>query len=235
MPEQPDLSKDERESPKKSTIFLHLSAVKGRTWGLLGVGLVVVLLVGGAVLQRTPAQEAPPAAGAGELSRAYGPEDAPVTIVEYADFGCPNCQRWSQSGVMEQVLLEYSDKVRFVWRDFPVITAESPKAAEAGWCANDQGQFWKYHNLLYLKTPALSVNDLKEYADYIGLDMQEFNQCLDAGQHAADVEQDLRDALSHGFQGAPSFMVNDRLLAGPPSFEQLQSLIDALLVKQSAG
>ena len=99
----------------------------------------------------------------------------------------------------------YGDQVRFVWRDFPVITPQSPKAAEAGQCAYDQGQYWEYHDLLYERAPALGVNDLKTYAAEVGLDTAQFNQCLDAGQHQATVDHDLQDALGRGFRGTPSF------------------------------
>ena len=109
----------------------------------------------------------------------------PVTITEFADSGCITCKAWYQFGIKEQVREKYGDQVRFVWRDFPVITADSPMAAEAGFCAHDQGRFWEYHDLLYHNSPALKANNLKQYAAELGLDTQIFNQCLDSGQHTA--------------------------------------------------
>ena len=67
---------------------------------------------------------------------ALGASNAAVTIIEYGDFGCPSCRVWHQDGVMQKIMAQYGDKVQFVWRDFPVITAQSPKAAEAGQCAS---------------------------------------------------------------------------------------------------
>jgi protein-disulfide isomerase len=119
--------------------------------------------------------------------------------------------------------------VRFVWRDLPIITAQSPKAAEAGQCANAQGKFWEYHDLLYARAPALSLSDLKSYAAELGLDTTVFNQCLDSGQSQAKVAQNQQDAVSHGIHGTPSFLVNTKVLVGPLSFEQFQSFIDPLL------
>ena len=116
-----------------------------------------------------------------------------------------------------------------MWRDLPIITPESPKAAEAAYCAFDQGQFWPYHDLLYVKAPAINISDLKAYAAQLGLDTAKFNACLDSGQHAADVQADLQDGLSRGFRATPAFLVNNRPLLGPPSFEQLSLMIDTNL------
>ena len=131
---------------------------------------------------------------------------------------------------MQQVLAAYGNDVQFVWKDFPVITAQSPKAAEAGQCALDQGKFWEYHDLLYAKAPALTVNDLKDYAAQIGLDKAKFNECLDSGQNQAKVYQSLNEAQrEYAFPGTPSFLINGKKLVGPPSFETLKSTIDSIL------
>ena len=81
-----------------------------------------------------------------EAAPALGPATAPVTIVEYADFGCPACWEWYKLGILNQLRAKYGDQIRFVWRDFPVITLLSPKAAEAGQCAHEQGKFWEFHD-----------------------------------------------------------------------------------------
>lgn len=158
-----------------------------------------------------------------------GFDSAKVVITEYGDFGCTSCRAWHRAGIMQQVLAAYGNDVQFVWKDFPVITAQSPKAAEAGQCAFDQGKFWEYHDLLYAKAPALSVSDLKDYAAQIGLDTTKFNQCLDSGQNQDKVKQNLDEARSLGLPGTPSFLVNGKKLVGPPSFETLKSTIDAIL------
>jgi protein-disulfide isomerase len=162
-----------------------------------------------------------------------GSINAPVTIVEYGDFGCPSCRAWHNAGILEQVQAAYSDQVRFVWRDFPVITAQSPQAAEAAQCAYDQGYFWEYHDLLFERAHAIRDEDLKSYAGELDLDTAAFNQCLDSGQHRATVENDLQDANRRRFRGTPSFLVNDQPLAGPPTFEFLQSLIEPILSVES--
>ncbi len=191
--------------------------------------LLVVIILGGAIIigLNTPPQ---PAANPGpENGRTQGPADAGFTIVEYGDFGCTTCKAWEQQGIMPKIEAKYGSKVRFVWRDLPIITPESPKAAEAADCAADQGQFWPYHNLLYVKAPAIAVSDLKAYAAQLGLDTGKFNTCLDLGQHAADVQADLQDGLGRGFRATPAFLINNKPLLGPPSFEQLSMMIDTNL------
>ena len=202
-------------------------------WLLAAGGILVIVTVAGlaAVYSAqtiTPTQTATPApAAAGDPSR--GPASAPVTLIEYGDFGCTTCRAWEQAGVLKAALQEYGDKLHFVWRDFPVITAESPKAAEAGRCANDQGKFWGYHDLLYERAPALSVGDLKTYAGQLGLDTAVFNQCLDSGQYKPTVDAETQAAFQLGFRGTPSFLLNGQPLIGPPTLPYLEQLINQRL------
>ena len=199
-----------------------------RDWLTTSLVGVVAVIVGALLLwPRPPAKPVDAARLANDPS--LGPATAAVTIIEYGDFGCPSCRAWHQAGILDQIRAKYGDRVRFVWRDFPVITPQSPKAAEAGQCAYDQGKFWEYHDALFAHAPALSVSDLKAYAAEVGLDTARFNQCLDSSQHKATVDHDLQDAFARGFRGTPSFLVNNQPLAGPPSLEYLQTLIDPLL------
>ncbi len=199
-------------------------------WIFFGLILMIVLVI--TVLLGQEAPEENQSADFNGSLRSIGPETAPVTITEYADFGCISCQAWHQFGIREQVLDAYGGQVQFVWRDFPVTTPHSPKAAEAGFCAYDQDRFWDYHNILFENAPALAVADLKAYAESLGLDMQQFNQCLDSGKHQQAVEKELADAQELGLRGVPSFTVNGTRLIGPPSFEQLAAAIDEILASQ---
>ena len=148
-----------------------------------------------------------------------------MEIVEYADFGCPACRAWHNSGIREQVLATYGDQVRFVWRDFPVITPQSPKAAEAGHCAGRQDKFWEYHDLVYESGAGLSVSLLKQYADQLELDRTAFDQCLDQGLMARKVQANDQQARALGLRGTPGFTLNGRPLPAPPSYDQLAGLI----------
>jgi protein-disulfide isomerase len=208
-------------------------AQQRKRWLLIGGGIIAVLAVGALLLApRSEQLTTAPADPVGD-DRAIGPATAPVTIVEYADFGCTSCRAWHNAGILQQVIDQYGDSVRFVWRDFPVITPESPQAAEAARCAADQGKFWEYHDRLYAKQPFLDVDSLKSYAAQTGLDTVQFNQCLDSGQHQAEVNRDLQEALARRFVGVPTFLINDKPLAGPPTFQMLQNLIEPILARGS--
>ncbi len=198
---------------------------------LLAISLIVVVAILGNhfINQKDPVETT--VAESSPL-RAQGSTDALVTITEFADFGCITCKAWHQFGIKEQVQEKYGDQVRFVWRDFPVITVDSPMEAEAGFCAHDQGRFWEYHDLLYQNAPALKEENLKQYAAELGLDTSAFNQCLDSGHYTEAVENELQEALSFGFRGAPSFLVNGQRLIGPPSFEQFSVIIDEIILGQ---
>lgn len=199
-----------------------------RDWLTIGLAVVAVLIVGALLVWPRP-RAAPVDAARLADDPALGPPTAKVTIIEYGDFGCPSCRAWHRAGILNQIRAQYGDKVRFAWRDFPVITPQSPKAAEAAQCAYDQGKFWEYHDVLFDHAPALGVSDLRAYAAEVGLEPAKFNQCIDSGQHKATVDHDLQDAFARGFRGTPSFLVNNQPLAGPPSLEYLQSLIDPIL------
>jgi len=165
-----------------------------------------------------------------------GPLDAPVTIVEFGDFACPACGVWNESGTIERVMNKYGDQVRFVWADFPSVSADSSKAAEAARCAYDQDKFWEYHDYLYSHMEVLGINDLKVYANLLGLDQAQFNQCLDTGARAEEVTNDFRDAVTRHVGVLPTFYIQtaqgETRLVGPPSYELLVSVIDPILARK---
>jgi protein-disulfide isomerase len=193
-------------------------------------GLLILVLIVGAIWVLWPKSSAPQSASTNLNNEpSLGPANAPVTLIEYGDFGCTTCRGWYNAGVLDKLRAKYGDQLRFVWRDFPIITAQSPKAAEAAQCAFDQGKFWQYHDLLYQRAPALSVSDLKSYAAELGLDTNRFNQCLDSGEKAAIVEKSKQDAQQRGFTATPDFLLNGQAIIGPPSFADLETRIDAIL------
>ena len=136
-----------------------------------------------------------------------GPATAPVTIVEFTDFQCPACA--AMHPVLEEVLKSYSDKVRFVVRDFPLDRHENArKAAEAANAANAQGKFFEYAAILFKRQQALDIPSLKKYATELGLDRARFDAALDRGTYAAEVEHDVEEGEMYGVGVTPTIFVN---------------------------
>ncbi len=201
---------------------------RNRTIGLVVLAVILVAAVVGVFVIQHGGTTA--SADALQLDDpALGSETAPVTIVEFGDFGCPACRSWHQTGILEAVMAQYGDQVRFVWKDYPVITPQSPEAAEAAQCASAQGKFWEYHDYVYDSEGGLRIDDLKRYAAAVGLDQTAFSECLDGGQTKGKVQENLQDGRRLRVRGTPSFTVNGELLPGPPSFQQLEQLILAEL------
>ncbi|HEY7492551.1 MAG TPA: thioredoxin domain-containing protein, partial [Candidatus Tectomicrobia bacterium] len=157
-----------------------------------------------------------------------GPTNAAVTIVEFSDFQCPYCR--SVQPALKQLLQEYQDRVKLVFRDFPLrnIHPQAQKAAEAAQCAAEQQQFWPYHDKLFAATE-LQVNELKQYAQDLGLNMQQFTTCLDSDKYAQAVERDLQDGMQAGVSATPSFFVNGQPVSGAVPYERFKELVEAAL------
>jgi protein-disulfide isomerase len=159
---------------------------------------------------------------------AKGPQTAKVTIVEFSDFQCPFCSRGKK--VVDEVVQKYGDKVRVVFRDFPLeFHDKAQKAAEAGHCAQDQGKFWQMHDWMVDNQDKLDVDSLKTGAKGLGIDSAKFDQCLTSGQHAEAVKRDMRDGQKVGVRGTPAFFINGVMLSGAQPFEKFKAEIDRAL------
>ncbi len=162
---------------------------------------------------------------------ARGNPTAPVTVVEFSDFQCPFCERARPT--VARVREVYGDKVRWVFRHFPLGFHENAqKAGEAAACAGDQGRFWEMHDRLWATNSKLAVSDLKADAAALGLDTSAFDRCLDSGRHADVVQRDQEAGASYGVSGTPAFFVNGRPLVGAQPFEEFQRVIDAELQRK---
>jgi protein-disulfide isomerase len=160
-----------------------------------------------------------------------GPATAPVTIVEFSDFQCPYCARVNPT--LKQVEEKYGDKLRVVFRDFPLVQIhkDAAKAAEAGECAHEQGKFWEMHDRLFANQSKLQVEALKQTATEIGLDAEKFNQCLDSSKYAAEVQKDVDEGARYGVTGTPAFFINGRLIGGAQPLEAFTDVIDEELAR----
>jgi protein-disulfide isomerase len=153
-----------------------------------------------------------------------GPLDAPITIVEFSDFNCPYCRRF-HSETFPALLATYPDQIHFVYRDFPVVGGF--EAAQAAECANAQGDFWAYHDLLLSgEEPTLNADAYGVYADKLGLNTQALLECVESGEFSAEVEADARYASGLGITGTPTFFINGIPLVGAQPIQAFQQLID---------
>lgn len=161
---------------------------------------------------------------------AQGPEDAPVVIVEFSDFHCPYCQRF-ETETLPQIMAEYGDQIRFVYRDFPVVGGEVH--AVAAECADEQGSFWPYHDALF-DTPDNfnSLDDFVLLADDLDLDTDAFSECLDSDEAQAEIVNDYQDGRSYGVTGTPTFFINGRRLIGAQPFAEFATVIEEELEDQ---
>ncbi|MBI4044603.1 MAG: DsbA family protein [Candidatus Diapherotrites archaeon] len=159
-----------------------------------------------------------------------GPVDAKVTIVEFSDFQCPACGEAYKT--LKALFPEYSDRIKFVYKDFPLtqIHPYAQKAAEAGQCALEQGKFWEMHDKMFENQTGLSVSNLKNYAAEIGLEAESFNSCLDSAKMAGRVSSDASLGLRIGVNGTPTFYINGTRYQNMPII-QFRQAIDAELAK----
>jgi protein-disulfide isomerase len=156
---------------------------------------------------------------------AKGPANAPVTIVEFSDFQCPFCGRLTPT--IKQVEDKYGDKVRVVFRQYPLpFHQNAQKAAEASLCAADQGKFWELHDAMFSNQSELSVDQLKAKAASLGLNADKFNKCLDSGEKNATIQADIKAGSAAGVNGTPALFINGRFINGAVPLDQITTVID---------
>lgn len=167
-----------------------------------------------------------------------GDNNAPVTVIEFADFQCPYCGEW-QKEIFGRLKTEYIDKglVRFVYMDFAFLGAESYRSAQAARCAFDQGKYWEYHSKLFESQKgenegAFSDVNLKSFADELNLDTNSFNECLDSKKYEKAVADDLSKATSYGVNSTPTVFINGYRYEGVMPYESYTLKIEEELDKE---
>ena len=161
-----------------------------------------------------------------------GSASATVTLIEFSDFQCPFCQRVAPT--IKEIRARYGDKVRIVWKDFPLtqIHPQAFKAGEAAHCAGEQGKFWEYHDQLFGNQQSLNPPDLKRYAATLSLNAATFDQCLDSSKYAERVRDGVALGTTLGVNSTPTVYVNGRVLAGAQPLEAFVALIDEELARK---
>lgn len=220
---------------------------------LLGIGLITIgaLFVAFLIIYPNvkPIDEIKPAP---ETSRqdvefnAVGDPAAPITITEYSDFQCPYCRLFyqnSEAAVLEQFV--QTGKAYFVYKSVGgFIGPESKDAAEAAYCAGDQGKFWEMHDLLFSNQTgenvgAFSDRRLNAMADKLGLDRDVYDECISSGKYSDLTEQDAKDATAAGIKATPSFVISyvvngetkTRLIEGAQGIDTFAQEIEAALAE----
>ncbi len=157
-----------------------------------------------------------------------GPAKAPITIVEFSDFQCPYCSR-AETTVAE-VLKKYGEKVRLVFRDYPLSFHQNANiAAQASECAEEQGKFWEMHGAMFANQAKLAANDLVETAATIGVEKDKFKTCLDSGKYKDEVQKDFEDGQKAGVTGTPTFFINGIPMVGARDVNSFSEIIESEL------
>jgi protein-disulfide isomerase len=154
-----------------------------------------------------------------------GNPDAPVTIVQFAEFQCPYCGKSKET--VDQVLKDYDGKVRMVFRDFPLgFHDRAIPAAVAANCAGEQGRYWEMFDLLMTNQRALEDADLLAHATKLGLDQGKWNTCRQDPKQEAEVKADQEAGAAAGVSGTPAFFINGIMISGAQPYEQFKEIID---------
>ena len=160
-----------------------------------------------------------------------GPAKAPVTIVEFSDYQCPFCSK--AEGTVQDVLKKYGDKIRLVYRDYPLSFHQNAHtAAEASECAKEQGKFWEMHDAMFANQQKLAATDLVETASGIGIDKAKFKTCLDSGKFKTEVDKDFQDGSKYGVTGTPTFFINGIMMVGARDTQSFADIIDQELERR---
>jgi protein-disulfide isomerase len=206
---------------------------------LCGVALAAIVVVGGLIaLQARSSGNAtiPPRVATGD-GRVLGDANAPVTVVEYADFQCPICKQ-AETSIISRIEKDYvqQGKVKIEFRMFPFLGQESFNAAQAAEAARDQGKFWEYHDALFNAQGQenggnFTYEKLVALAQQVGLDVPKFEAALSANTYLAAIQQEADSARASGVSSTPTFFIGDAKIVGTQPYAQFTGAIDAALAK----
>jgi protein-disulfide isomerase len=175
---------------------------------------------------------------------AMGAADAPVTVVEFADYQCPFCLRFTKTTfpTLKQKYIE-TGKVRWVALNLPLpFHKDARKAAQAAHCAGEQDKFWEMREVLFKNPKKLNVENLPAHAEGLSLDMEAFNACLQSDRHLDEIDQDAKDAKAVRLTGTPSFIVgktasdeiSGQVVIGAQPMHVFDTAISKALVQKTA-
>jgi len=170
-----------------------------------------------------------------------GPESAPITIVEFGDYQCEACYHWFHN-TRDTLIDNYIEtgKAKLVFVDLPFLGRDSPKAAQASYCAEDQGQYWEYHTMLYTFQDGQPDNGwadrdrLNSFAFSLDMNIDEFNECMDSSKYKQRVKANYDDAVKNGATQTPTFILvssdgTTKKLAGAQPYSVFAATIESML------
>ena len=170
----------------------------------------------------------------------FGEPSAPITIIEFGDYQCHQCYNWFHN-TKPAIVEDYIDtgKANLVFVDLAFLGRDSPKAAAASYCAEEQGKYWEFHDLLYSAQESIDngwadSERLKAFAFNLGLDMERFESCLDSGKYNKRVQHNINEAKKHGASGTPTFIIvnsqgEQQKLVGAQPYSVFKNVIDAMI------
>ncbi len=215
---------------------------------LVIVGVVVVAIIAGIVTSISSSSETvnlDMGRTHGTISTTMGSPilgdpSAPVTIVEFGDYQCHQCYNWFHN-TKPAIVSTYIEtgKANLVFVDLAFLGRDSPKAAQASYCAEDQEMYWQYHDILYnSQEPKIdggwaNTERLKAFAFNLGLDMELFESCLDSGKYSKRIQYNIQQARDHGVRGTPGFFIvgpdGQEQLGGAQPFSVFKQVLDSMI------
>jgi protein-disulfide isomerase len=212
------------------------------------IGVIVVAIIAGIAVFSSPSSETvnlDMGRTHGTISTAMGSPilgnpSAPITIVEFGDYQCHQCYNWFHN-TKPAITKEYIEtgKANLVFVDLAFLGRDSPIAAQASYCAEDQEMYWEYHDLLYTSQESQIDNGwansqrLKAFAFSLGLDMELFESCLDSGKYSKRVQFNIQQAREHGVRGTPGFFIvssdDQQQLSGAQPFPVFKQVMDSMI------
>ncbi len=208
-------------------------------FAIAGVAIAVVAVFIAVQTFGGSSDNVPPRVATGD-GRVLGDPNAPVTVVEYADFQCAACKR-AESSIISRIEQDYvrAGLVKIEFRMFPFLGQESFDAAQAAEAAREQGKFWEYHDALYNaqgreNSGAFSYENLVDLAREVGLDVPAFEATLTSNKYLAPVRREADEARASGVVSTPTFFINDTEIVGARDYPEFQRAIDEALEKAQA-
>ena len=169
-----------------------------------------------------------------------GDANAPITIIEFGDYQCHQCKNWFHN-TKPALFQDYIDtgKVNLIFVDMAFLGRDSPKAAQATYCAEEQGAYWQYHDLLYKSQEQIdsgwaNSERLRAFAFDLGLDIELFNSCLDSNKYQKRVQNNIAEARENGVRGTPTFIIispngAEQKLVGAQPYSVFQNVINSMI------